>query len=245
MPLISVTNASDLKKVKDGIILFYAPWCPHCRHFLPEFQKLQQILPFNQNAYTVDLTSPNNNKPDNEISDGPIQTIPKVVLRINGVSKAFTGNEEERTAKNIAQQFLNGLKYNSSNYLNSDILDLEGGANPTLISLTSSANSYLDKFWKDNPLKLKECISKYGYDPTKINEKLNYWHYGIKEPEHGPARKAMTKKNQINIAAARIWANEELGVKNNLKRYGGRSPKTKKNDNKSPRKKNSKRKHLD
>ena len=38
------TFLSAVKKYDTLMVLFYAPWCEHCRNFLPEYTKAAEIL---------------------------------------------------------------------------------------------------------------------------------------------------------------------------------------------------------
>ena len=102
------TNPTDLTPGNDEILvaLFYADWCGHCKHFKPEFDKVQTALNGNScksgkklKIVKVDCTS------DNELSNKHnVRGFPTV--KIFGTSSGETEYEGERTESALKSYLL-------------------------------------------------------------------------------------------------------------------------------------------
>lgn len=76
---------------KDSTLIFYAPWCGHCKNAMPEFEKA--VEGGNGNIFLIDATDSKNE----ELAKG-IKGFPTITK--NGNTKTFNG---ARTAEDIVK----------------------------------------------------------------------------------------------------------------------------------------------
>lgn len=93
---LDINNFKKMISQNDVLVKFYAPWCMHCIHLVPEWNKL-----YNQNKTNVIIANFDGTKQlPKEVS---IEGFPTIILFKNGKQIPYEG---ERTADNILE-FLN------------------------------------------------------------------------------------------------------------------------------------------
>lgn len=93
---LDINNFKKMISQNDILVKFYAPWCGHCIHLVPEWNKL-----YNQNKTNVIIANFDGTKQlPKEVS---IEGFPTIILFKNGKQIPYEG---ERTADNILE-FLN------------------------------------------------------------------------------------------------------------------------------------------
>ena len=91
-------EASVGKKV---LVLFYAPWCPHCKDIMPTWDKLQQK---HATDAKVDIKKIDCEKNPEKAKDNGVQAFPTIVLFKDG--KKIAVFDDERTETSI-ENFVN------------------------------------------------------------------------------------------------------------------------------------------
>ena len=85
-----------ISQYKNILVLFYAPWCGHCKKFHPEFSKAATTLK-NENLYLAKVDSTENKE---LASKYKIASYPTVKLFSNGKAIPY---EAGRTEKNVVE----------------------------------------------------------------------------------------------------------------------------------------------
>jgi thiol-disulfide isomerase/thioredoxin len=79
-------------KGKQGILIFYAPWCGHCRSMVREISELaiqfRYIFPFG----TVNCENPNNNDICQEFA---VEKFPTIFVTKNGKVRSYNGSRQK------------------------------------------------------------------------------------------------------------------------------------------------------
>lgn len=91
-------EASVGKKV---LVLFYAPWCPHCKDVMPTWDKLQKNHAADKG---VDVKKVDCEKNPEKAKDNGVQAFPTIVLFKDG--KKIAVFDDERTETSI-ENFVN------------------------------------------------------------------------------------------------------------------------------------------
>lgn len=80
------------------LVLFYAPWCPHCNDFKPEYVKAASVLEDKVVICKVDATKQKAlNKPNG------VSGVPKVLCFKNGTSTTYDGARKAEPLMNWVQ----------------------------------------------------------------------------------------------------------------------------------------------
>jgi hypothetical protein len=96
-------NPNQITKEFVGVVLFYAPFCGHCRRFKPEFEMVPPLIKkCGAKALMVNLEVYSN--PPRWMTDGDILTVPRIVFLNKGKASVFTG---ERNINDIATKVCN------------------------------------------------------------------------------------------------------------------------------------------
>lgn len=82
------------------IEFFHASWCHHCKEFMPEWNKLKNMLPPN-----VEAKSYEDSENAQKMQDENIQGFPTIKITINGDKKEYNG---ERSAEAILEYIKTG-----------------------------------------------------------------------------------------------------------------------------------------
>jgi hypothetical protein len=88
-----VSNASKIlwNKVPDAIILFYIDGCSYCKNFLIIYKEILKEMKLRFPSIPVLQINAATQKVDANISAGEFTTVPRIILRKNGISKLYTG----------------------------------------------------------------------------------------------------------------------------------------------------------
>ena len=78
---------------KPALVLYYAPWCGHCKKFMPEWNKLSQNLGSNGNI-AVNKVDCDANPEEAEKND--VDGFPTVVLHTDDKSIKYEGERSEK-----------------------------------------------------------------------------------------------------------------------------------------------------
>ena len=107
-------NVLGLKKNQEGftdsngkklIVLFYAPWCGHCKKMMPEWDKLAAKL---QGDPSVEVVKVNSDEEVEKAKKEGVQTYPTIMMYKDGNKVPYKG---ERTAEAI-EQFVSAAQIN-------------------------------------------------------------------------------------------------------------------------------------
>jgi len=89
---------STLKAEKTGVVVFYAPWCGHCKNLTPEFTRAAQSLSPLVDFYAIDCDASENKQICAEQGIQGFPTIKSFPLGTKGAPHTYNG---ERTASSI------------------------------------------------------------------------------------------------------------------------------------------------
>jgi thiol-disulfide isomerase/thioredoxin len=124
-----INKSSNLKELKpkdfnvktflnnkyNGIILFYAPWCGHCKHLKPEYEKAAKMLP------SIDFLQVDYDRYGEEINGIKIRGFPTMYIVKNGeITEMYKGG---RTSNEIVS-VLNKEFPTKESFSNGEIKDL-------------------------------------------------------------------------------------------------------------------------
>ena len=89
--------------MKDRLILFYAPWCGHCKKFIPIWNNISRNLKdLNIETYTFNMdTGP----PPPEFLGADIKSVPKLVTVKNDKKQIWDKPLGEQTLKELKSFF--------------------------------------------------------------------------------------------------------------------------------------------
>ena len=82
------------------MIYFYAPWCPHCQHFEPEYQKAAAVLK-KENIYLAKIDSSTDKKAAQKYK---VSGYPTVLFFLKGDPIEFKGGRTQREVINWARK---------------------------------------------------------------------------------------------------------------------------------------------
>ena len=104
----SVLNMESFQSMDGGkpaLVLYYAPWCGHCKNFMPEWNKLSQNI---GNNGSVDVKKVDCDANPEEAEQNDVDGFPTVVLHKDSNSIKYEGERsEEAIMKWINSQVFN------------------------------------------------------------------------------------------------------------------------------------------
>lgn len=77
------------------LVLYYAPWCGHCKRLMPEWEKVEKA---HQGDAKVKVTKVNCDKEPEKAKKEGVQAFPTIILYKNGEKQVY---QESRTAQAI------------------------------------------------------------------------------------------------------------------------------------------------
>jgi glutaredoxin len=94
---MNVSNASNVlwDKVPNAIILFYINGCNYCQKFLITYKEILKEMKIKFPLIPVLQINAERQNVDAKISAGEFTTVPRIVLRKNGISTLYTGLREK------------------------------------------------------------------------------------------------------------------------------------------------------
>lgn len=86
------------------LILFFAPWCPHCKEVKPVFEKLQ-------NEYSDDkkvkIVLVNGDEDKKSIKENNVSSYPTIKLKKKNVEDTFNGARTKENLENFIEDYKN------------------------------------------------------------------------------------------------------------------------------------------
>ena len=100
-----------IKNDKDVMVLFYAPWCNHCKEFIPKFEEVAKILKGNDKLILAKMDGS-----ANEVESVSIKGFPTILF--------YKGNNKENPVryegKRTTEDIVRFIKINSGNKIKVD-----------------------------------------------------------------------------------------------------------------------------
>ena len=93
----SVQQTLDVERPKRLVVLFYAPWCGHCKRLMPLWKQLQNKYKEDSETKVKQLNADEN---EQEAQDQEIEGFPTIILFKDGKKYTYDG---ERSLESIDQ----------------------------------------------------------------------------------------------------------------------------------------------
>ena len=115
--LEKVMKKKLLNNDKDVMVVFYAPWCHHCKEFLPKYEEIAKILKGNNKLLLAKIDGSSN-----EVENVLISGFPTILF--------YPGNKKHEkpiqyNGKRTAEDIIRFIKRNAFNKINDENKDDE------------------------------------------------------------------------------------------------------------------------
>lgn len=102
-------NFEKNKKEEDDdtivtLILFFAPWCPHCKEVKPIFEELKKEYSSDKK---VKISIVNGDEEKESIKSNNITSYPTIILKKNNVKDVYNGPRTKENFENFIQYYKN------------------------------------------------------------------------------------------------------------------------------------------
>ena len=97
---VSEEVAESFQNGSPKIVLYYVPWCPHCKNMMPEWNKLEQSM----NGYSqTNVNKVNCEENPEEAKKNNVDGFPTIILFKDGKSIPYEGDRSAEAIKDFVE----------------------------------------------------------------------------------------------------------------------------------------------
>jgi protein disulfide-isomerase-like protein len=97
-------NKKDEDENVITLILFFAPWCPHCKEVKPIFEELQKEYSGDKK---VKISIVNGDEDKESIKSNNVTSYPTIILKKNNVKDIYNGVRSKKNFENFIKDYKN------------------------------------------------------------------------------------------------------------------------------------------
>ena len=91
--------AESFQNGSPKIVLYYVPWCPHCKNMMPEWNKLEQSM----NGSQTNVNKVNCEENPEEAKKNNVDGFPTIILFKDGKSIPYEGDRSAEAIKDFVE----------------------------------------------------------------------------------------------------------------------------------------------